>query len=78
MRTTKVKCTCVSKKESQHYDDKHPITTAVELQVPYDPTSIYYTLSGGTNLMLNTINKEAADMFEIGSEYDILISPSEK
>jgi hypothetical protein len=34
-------------------------------------------LSGGTNLTLNTVNQDAADMFVIGKEYDIVISPSE-
>lgn len=75
--STKVKVKCISKKESASYNLEKPITTAIELQVPYDQSSIYYQLSGGTALTLNTINKEAADMFKIGSEYDVVISPSE-
>lgn len=78
--TTKVKCKCISKKEFQNYnnfDGVHPISTAVELQVGYDPKSVYYQLSGGTNLTLNTCNQEVADMFKIGNEYNILVSPSE-
>ena len=75
--TTKVKCKCVSKKESKNWDEKNPIATAIELEVPYDQNSIYWKLSGGTNLTLNTINKDAADMFEIDKDYDILISPAE-
>jgi hypothetical protein len=75
---TKVKVKCVSKKESQNYDPNHPITTAIELQVPYDQNSIYYQLSGGTGMVLNTVNQEAADMFQLGKDYDILISPSEE
>lgn len=74
--STKVKVKCVSKKESQSYSKENPIATAIELEVPYDPNSIYYKLSGGTNLTLNTINKDAADMFKLGEDYDIVISPS--
>lgn len=75
--STKVKCKCISKKESQNYSKENPIATAIELEVPYDQNSIYWKLSGGTNLMLNTVNKAAADMFVIGNDYDIVISPAE-
>jgi hypothetical protein len=75
--STKVKVTCVSKKESKNWDMQNPIATAVELEVPYDQKSIYWKISGGTNLTLNTVNKEAADMFVIGNEYDIVISPAQ-
>ena len=75
--STKVKCTCISKKESASYNKDNPIQTGIELQVPYDQNSIYFQLSGGTSINLQTINKEAADMFVIGKAYDILISPSE-
>lgn len=74
--STKVKCKCISKKESQSYSKENPIQTAIELQVPYDQNSIYFQLSGGTAVILNTINKSAADMFVIGSDYDIVISTS--
>lgn len=74
--STKVKVKCISKKESVNYNTEHPIATAIELQVPYDQKSIYWQLSGGTNLTLNTVNKNAADMFVIGDEYDIIISPA--
>jgi hypothetical protein len=71
----------MSKKESANTyqgDVKvHPKAFVIELQVPYDPTSIYYAMSGGTNLFLNTINQDAAEMFQIGKDYNILISPSE-
>lgn len=73
--STKVVARCVSKKESEYYQP--PIQTQIELSVPYDKKSIYWKLSGGTNLLLNTINQEAADMFEIGKDYDIIISPTE-
>lgn len=76
MTSTIVKCKCVSKKESQNYNTEHPIATAIELEVPYDQTSIYWKLSGGTNMTLNTINKDAADMFILGNSYDLVISPS--
>jgi hypothetical protein len=76
MTSTKVKVTCISKKESKNWDKENPIAMAIELQVPYDQKSIYWAMSGGTNLVLNTVNKSAADMFIIGNEYDVLISPS--
>lgn len=75
--STKVKVTCISKKESKNWDKENPITTAIELEVPYDQKSIYWKLSGGTNLTLNTVNKSAADMFVLGDEYDIVISPAQ-
>lgn len=74
---TKVKCKCISKKQSQNYDPKNPVSHAIELAVPYDQNSIYYQMSGGTNLTLNTVNEQAAAMFSIGGEYDIVISPAE-
>lgn len=78
MPQTKVKVTCLSKKEAKNWDPENPIATTIELEVPYDQKSIYWKLSGGTNLALNTVNKDAADMFIIGEDYDIVISPSEK
>jgi hypothetical protein len=76
MNSTQVKVKCISKKESQNWNNENPIATAIELEVPYDQNSIYWKMSGGTNLTLNTVNKAAADMFKIGSEYDIVICPS--
>lgn len=74
--STKVQCTCYSKKETTSYSKDYPNSTSIELQVPYDQNSIYYQLSGGSNFTLNTINKDAADMFVIGEKYDIIITPS--
>lgn len=76
MESTKVKVKCVSKKESINWDTAKPKAFAIELEVPYDQNSIYWKLSGGTNMTLNTVNKDAADMFEIGKEFDMVISPS--
>jgi hypothetical protein len=75
--STLVKCTCVSKKESQNYAPNFPIATQIELQVPYDQNSIFYQMSGGTTFLLNTVNQDAANMFEIGGVYDVVISKSE-
>jgi hypothetical protein len=75
--STKVKVKCISKKESANYNKEFPISTGIELQVPYDQSSIYYQMSGGTGLTLNTVNQAAADMFKIGADYDIIICPSE-
>lgn len=74
--STKVKCTCISKKESTNYNKDYPVSTAIELQVPYDQNSVYYQMSGGTTLTLNTVNSAAASMFRLGGEYDIVIAPS--
>lgn len=71
---TKVKVKCISKKETVSYNKENPVATSIELQVPYDQSSVYYQLSGGTGITLNTINKAAADMFELGNDYEILIS----
>jgi hypothetical protein len=76
MTSTKVKCACVSKKEIKSGNKENPIQTAIELEVPYDRDSVYFRLSGGTSVLLNTINQEAADLFKIGESYDLVISPS--
>ena len=73
--STKVKCKCVSKKQLQSYKE-NPMQHEIELQVPYDQNSVYYQQSGGTGFVLKTINQAAADMFVIGNEYDVVISPS--
>ncbi|GAB4023230.1 hypothetical protein GCM10028808_73030 [Spirosoma migulaei] len=75
---TLVKVTCNSKKESKSYIEEHPIRTEIELVVPYDPKSDFHKLSGGTNLPLCTVNQAVADMFVLGDEYDIVITPSKK
>jgi len=75
--STKVVAKCISKKESKNYDPENPIRTIIELEVPYDQKSIYWKMSGGTNLELNTVNQAAADMFELDKDYDIVISPSQ-
>jgi hypothetical protein len=78
MNSTIVKVKCTSKKESINYDPAKPVSTGIELQVPYDQNSVFYQLSGGTTMVLNTVNQEAADMFKLGEDYDIVISPSLK
>lgn len=78
---TKVVCKCMSKKESantyQGDIKEHPKRFVIELQVPYDPKSVYYLMSGETNMFLNTINQDAAEMFQIGKDYNLIISPVE-
>lgn len=75
--STKVKCKCVSKKEMVNYNPDRPVVTEIQLQVPYDQNSIYYQLSGGSSVSLNTVNQEAADMFTLGKDYDLVISLSQ-
>jgi hypothetical protein len=76
MDQTQVKCACVSKKQARNYDKERPITHEIELEVPYDQNSIYHKLSGGTNMVLRTVNDQAAAMFEIGKEYMMVIRPA--
>lgn len=75
--TTIVKCVCVSKKESKNWDQNFPVKTDIELEVPYDQTSVYHKMSGGTNMVLTTVNQVAADMFLIGQSYMLEIRPAE-
>ena len=75
---TKVVVKCISKKEFINYDVNKPKGTEIELEVPYDQNSVYWKMSGGTNLVLRTVNQDAADMFILGGSYDILVSPTEK
>lgn len=77
--STKVKCKCVSKKESKNYnvsEGQSKFSTEIELQVPYDAESVYHQLSGGTGIVLRTTNQEAVDMFVIDGDYDVVISPA--
>ncbi len=75
MNKTIVKVKCNSKKETANYDPTKPVCTAIELHVPYDQNSVFYQMSGGTTLVLNTVNQEAADMFKLNGEYMLEISP---
>jgi hypothetical protein len=73
--TTQVELTCISKKVSKHWSTAHPLVTEIEIEVPYDENSIYHKMSGGTNMVLRTVNQAAADMFVIGKKYMMEISP---
>jgi hypothetical protein len=80
IKSTKVKCKCVSKKQTKNYnvgEGQSPLATEIELQVPYDSNSVYHQLSGGTGIVLRTTNQDATDMFVIDSDYEVVISPSE-
>ena len=72
---TIVEVECISKKESKNWAPEHPVQTAIELAVPYDQNSIFFQMSGGTVMTLNTVNQEAADMFQLGKKYNMEISP---
>ena len=74
--STLVQVKCQSKKEIANYDPKNPVHTEIEFAIPYDTKSVFYQLSGGTTMVLRTINKDAADQFVIGGNYDITISPT--
>lgn len=76
MDSTQVKMTCVSKKQSKQWKESQNVEHEIELQVPYEQNSIYYKMSGGTNIVLRTINQEAADMFRLQEEYMLTIAPA--
>lgn len=78
MDRTIVRMKCVSKKERKNYQPERPIHTTIELEVPYDQNSIFFKMSGGTNFELQTVNQEAADMFKLGNDYDVVISQCEE
>ena len=69
MKKVVVEVKCVSKKEAQNYSQENPRRYEIEVEVPYDQNNIFWKMSGGTNMLLNTINKEAADSFVIGETY---------
>ena len=75
MQQTKVEVKCVAKTEKLNWDPNYPTAWAIELEVPYHQDSIYWKLSGGTNLVLNTVNGEAAAMFAIGKAYELTLAP---
>lgn len=75
MQSTVVELKVVSKKQKTGYYKTNPDQHEIELEVPYDQTNIFWKLSGGTNMVLNTINQEAADMFVLGETVVMTISP---
>lgn len=82
MKTTVVEVTCAKKSQTQDSYNKNTDGTLktqnnIVFDLPYDPTNIFYQLSGGTKIELNTINQEAADMFIPGNKYKIEISTAE-
>ena len=70
--TTRVQMTCISKKETKPYKDA-TVQHEIELEVPYDQNSIFYKMSGGTNIVLRTINPDAAAMFQLQGKYMLSI-----
>lgn len=75
LKETVVEVTCTAKTQKQQYSKENPIQHAIELSVPYDQKSIFYQMSGGTVMTLNTVNQAAADMFEINEVYVMSIKP---
>lgn len=71
---TVVQVKCISKKESINYNPEFPKSYAIEFEVPYDQNSIFWKMSGGTNIVLNTVNQAAADGFEIGKFFELNIT----
>lgn len=75
--STTVELTVVSKKQGFRYSKQNPTAHEIELEVPYDQKNIFWKLSGGTNMVLNTINQDAADMFVIGETVVMTIAPKQ-
>jgi len=76
MQSTVVEVECISKKHWHQYGQKgNPLEHEIEFAVPYDSTSIFYKMSGGTNFSLKTINQDAAEMFAVGSKYKMTLEP---
>ena len=82
MKSTVVEMTCSEKKTSQSAYNKKTDGSidkqnTIVFDLPFDKTNIYYQLSGGTKVELNTISQEAADMFVVGNKYKFEISTIE-
>lgn len=73
MKSTVVELKVVSKKQKFNYTNAQ--AHEIELEVPYDQTSVFWKMSGGTNMVLNTVNQDAADMFIIGETVVMTIAP---
>lgn len=65
MNQTVVELKVISKKQKFTHAE-YPHQHEIELEVPYGQDNIFWKMSGGTNMVLNTINQDAADMFVIG------------
>jgi hypothetical protein len=79
VKSTIVELQVISKKEGHQYQSPgNPKEFEIELGLDYNPQNVYYKLSGGTNMVLRTINKEAADMFVLGETVVMTISPKVK
>ena len=78
LKVVVVELKVVSKKQKLSYSSGSQISHEIELEVPYDQNNIFWKLSGGTNMVLNTINQEASNMFILGETVVMTISPKEK
>lgn len=80
----RMRCNKISKQKHWNNDDSGNMQTqtTIDLAVHHssdvnDPNYAYAQLSGGSVFPLTTINDKAANQFEIGKDYDIVITPSE-
>ena len=79
LESTLVELDVISKKQGFQYGNKGgTMEYVIEIAVPYDTKSVFHKLSGGTNMELRTINKDAADMFVIGETIVMTLSPKAK
>lgn len=82
METTVVEMTCSNKSQTQDQYNKNADGTVqnqnkITFDLPYEKNNIFYQLSGGTKVELNTVNQDAANMFEVGKKYKMEISKVE-
>ncbi len=78
MKQTVVELQVLSKAEGYQYQSvQNPKEWQIELGLNYDPSNVFYKLSGGTNMVLRTINPDAAAMFNLGETVVMTISPKE-
>ena len=75
---TQVEVKLVSIKKELNYNPDRPFRYELQFEVPYDPQSIYYQLSGGTKPTFNTTNQEVVDSMVLSGKYMITIDPIEE
>jgi hypothetical protein len=80
-----LKLRCIKKSIIEHFtkkaDGSQVLNTSIELYLAYsnDPKNPNYPfseMSGGSTFLLQTVNEDAANVFNIGKNYDIEITPA--
>lgn len=69
-KVVNVRVVCVSKKETQNYNFAGSTTMEIGLKLPEDQNQDLYAKD---TLYMNTINKDYANMFVLGEQYELTI-----